>query len=162
MLTETEDAVVGWTPSPATDPRVLELHEIWLRLRGTRRFPRREDFQPERIARFLSGVVLLKVLRDPLNFEYRIVGNEIAQRQGHRRGQRVSRGRRTSTAFRNYCAVYEAGRPQFLDGRALFAYADVPAAVSRIHCPLASDGRTIDFIISFIAFRNQAHRAFAA
>src|SRR5689334_604111 len=148
--------VTSWLATPATDPRVAEFYGIWQQLRGDRRFPSREDLRPERISRFLPGVVLLKVLRDPLDFEYRILGGDVVERVGMLRGKRVSEGplvRANSAAYRNYCEVVEAGRPQFHDGLALSAYGTDPMMVSRVHCPLASNGRTIDFIISYITFQ---------
>ena len=149
-------ALTGWLATPATDPRVADFYGIWQQLRGDRPFPTREEFRPERISRFLPGVVLLKVLRDPLDFEYRILGGDVVERVGMLRGKRVSEGplvRANSAVYRNYCEVVEAGRPQFHDGPALSAYGADPMMVSRVHCPLASSSHTIGFIISYVTFQ---------
>jgi hypothetical protein len=62
----------------------------------------------------LSGALLLDVHRDPLDFEYRIIGQDVVARLGRLKGKRVRDAwliNVTSSAYRNYCAVVEAGAP---------------------------------------------------
>ena len=147
---------VGFDPSVSSDPGVHEFYRYWLDLRGDRRFPSRRDVDPTAIPHLLPNVLLLDIHRDPLDFEYRLIGDEIVTRLGAQKGRRVRQAclmNVSSSAYRNYCAVVEAGAPQFLEGLATTACPDGRRVVlSRVHCPLSSDGETIDKIISYVAF----------
>lgn len=155
----THDAVearVGIDPAVVTNPRVREFHAYWLARRGDRRFPSRKDIEPTDIPHLLSGVVLLDVHYDPLDFEYRLLGDDVVTRLGNLKGKRVRKAALiniSSSAYRNYCQVVETGIPQFLEGTAISAYRQGrPALMSRVHCPLSADGETVDKIISYVTF----------
>src|SRR5256885_16666608 len=79
----------GPIPAFVTNARVLEFHQYWLARRGGRRFPRRADIEPTEIPHLLSGIVLLDVYYDPLDFEYRLIGGEVQKRSGNLKGKRV-------------------------------------------------------------------------
>lgn len=149
---------VGFDPEIVTAPRVREFHDYWLGLRRDRRFPSKADIDITAIPRLAAGLILLKVHDEPLDFEYRIVGDEIASRLGNLKGRRVREAvlvNVTSSAYENYCIVVRSGRPQFLEGRANVAYrSGQPCLMSRVHCPLSSDGQAIDHIISFVTFHH--------
>ncbi|HLI10137.1 MAG TPA: PAS domain-containing protein [Alphaproteobacteria bacterium] len=152
----------GTDPAIVTNAAVLAFYEYWLRLRGGRRFPARADIDPVHIPRHLSGILLLDVHYDPLDFEYRILGEEVIARLGDLTGRRVRQTALiniTSSAYRNYCAVVESGLPQFLEGEAVPAVrSDRPYLMSRVHCPLSSDGATVDKIISYVSFLERSAR----
>lgn len=54
----------------------------WNALRGARRFPTRDEIMPRDIASLLRHIVLIRVLDDGADFEYRIVGDAHVQAQG--------------------------------------------------------------------------------
>jgi hypothetical protein len=153
---ETADARVGEDPAIVTNAQVQEFHRYWLTRRGDRRFPARSDIQPTDIPHLLAGIVLLDVHYEPLDFEYRLIGDTIVTRLGSLKGKRVREAALinvSSSAYKNYCRVIETGVPQFLEGIAVSAYRrGRPALMSRVHCPLSSDGETIDKIVSYLAF----------
>jgi hypothetical protein len=147
---------VGSDPAIVSDKRVLEFYRYWLARRGERRFPRRADIEPTDIPHLLSGVMLLDVHYEPLDFEYRLTGDAIVSRLGSLKGKRVREAAQVnvaSTAYGNYCRMIESGVPQFLNGSAILAYRPGrPTLMSRVHCPLSTDGITIDKIISYFSF----------
>jgi hypothetical protein len=153
---ETGDARVGDDPAIVTNARVQEFHRYWQSRRGDRRFPAKADIEPTDIPHLLPGLVLLDVHYEPLDFEYRLIGDTIVTRLGSLKGKRVREAallNTASSAYQNYCRVVETGMPQFLEGVAVSAYRrGRPALVSRVHCPLSSDGTGIDKIISYLAF----------
>lgn len=81
------------TPFPLPDETLLEfdtldrvespiLHgpvEYWNRLRGSRRFPAREELNPGRFRSALRYMALVRVIDGGADFEYRIVGDSFAQ-----------------------------------------------------------------------------------
>ena len=52
--------------------------EYWKRLRGTRRFPSREELMPSRFSSALRHMALVRVIDGGADFEYRIVGERLA------------------------------------------------------------------------------------
>src|SRR5471032_3086065 len=79
---------VGSDPAIVSDKRVLEFYRYWLARRGERRFPRRADIEPTDTPHPLSGVMLLDVHYEPLDFEYRLTGDAIVSRLGSLKGKR--------------------------------------------------------------------------
>jgi hypothetical protein len=152
---ELKEQRVGFDPGIVTNPRVHEFYQYWLQIKGDRPFPAKNDFDPAALPHLLAGTLLLRVLEAPLDFEYRIIGEEVAARLGNLKGRRVRETallNASSGAYDNYCAVVETGRPQFLEGTATLAYRDRPSRVSRVHCPLSADGEKIDYILSYVTF----------
>jgi hypothetical protein len=146
----------GPDPALVPNPLVQEFYRYWLARRDDRRFPSRKDIEPTDIPHLLSGILLLDVHRDPLDFEYRLLGDNVVTRFGSLKGKRVRTAALlniSSSAYRNYCQVVETGLPQFLEGLATGAYRQGrPTLISRVHCPLSTDGETVDKIISYVAF----------
>ena len=154
----TADAIVrtGASPDIISSEKVLAFHRFWQSHCRDGRLPTKADMDPIAMKAFLSTVVLTKVHYGPLDFEYRIIGDEVMARLGNMTGKRVRETaliNASSSAYRNYCAVVESKSPQFLQGPAVTAFKnDRPYLMSRVHCPLSSDGETIDYIISCLTF----------
>ncbi len=151
---------VGTTPDTASSPLVREFYAFWRTRCRDGRLPAKADLDPVDMRAFLANILLLEVLHDPLDFRYRIIGERIVERLGNMTGQTVGATALASvsnSAFRNYAAVAETGQPQFLEGRTMTAFrSDMPCVLSRVHCPLAADGRTVDHIISCVTFSDLA------
>ena len=73
-------------------PRVREMYEHWVALRGARILPHRDQLDPARITRYLPGIMLVDVLwGPPLDFIYRLVGTrEVESRGADPTGRRVA------------------------------------------------------------------------
>jgi hypothetical protein len=54
----------------------------WKKLKGDRRFPARDDINPRDMAAFLRHIVMIRVLDNGADYEYRIVGDAHVQAQG--------------------------------------------------------------------------------
>jgi hypothetical protein len=146
---------VGFEAEIVSDERVQEFYRHWLSLKRDRHLPSKSDFDPTAVPHLLPGIILLRVHDDPVDFEYRIIGEDVAQRLGSLKGRRVREAALlniASSAYANYCAVVEQRRPQFLEGRAMTVFRDRPLCVSRVHCPYSSDSEAIDYIMSYVAF----------
>ena len=62
-------------------PVVKDVYKHWVDLKGTRSFPAREQITPRAMARLLRNIVLLRVIGEGEDFEYRIAGD--AHTQAH-------------------------------------------------------------------------------
>ena len=154
-------ALLGPDPEIVSASDVLDFHSYWLRIRRDRSVPTRADFDPAEIAHLLPGVLLLNVLDDPLDFEYRIVGEYVQSRFGNGKGRRVRHAALADlsgvrgSAYDSYRWVFRNRRPQFLEGLIdIGPLGGGRALVSRVHCPLGS-GTRISHIVSYIAFQDR-------
>ncbi len=147
---------VSSTPDIITSEMVRRFHQFWLSRCKDGRLPRKSDMDPVEMGPFLSNILLTEVHGEPLDFKYRIIGEEIIARLGNMTGKRVRETALinvTGSAYQNYCAVVQSKQPQFLEGAVITAFKnDRPYLISRVHCPLSSDGETVDFIISYLSF----------
>jgi hypothetical protein len=63
----------------------------WHRLRAGRRFPAKQDIVPQQLGALLGNVILVKVLDEGADYEYRIVGESLVPGFGENfAGRRVS------------------------------------------------------------------------
>lgn len=147
---------VGNDPAIVTNQMVLAFYRHWLALSGARRMPSRAEIDPMNFPKHLPGVLLLRVQPEPLDLQYRIIGEDVIARLGNMTGKWVRQSALanfSSSAYENYCSVVESGLPQFLEGESVTAFRkDRSYRISRIHCPLSSDGTAIDWIISYVSF----------
>lgn len=99
-----------------TSTKVLQFYEFW-RSRGKGgMLPRKSDMDPVDMGPFLANIVLTEVSYEPLDFKYRIIGEELISRLGNLTGKRVREMALinvSSSAYQNYCAVAETKRAQF-------------------------------------------------
>ncbi|WP_430397274.1 hypothetical protein [Ferrovibrio sp.] len=146
----------GTDPAILTNQHVLDFYDLWLSRCPPGCLPAKAAMDPLLMGRFLSTLLLLKVHRDPLDFEYRIIGEEVIALLGNMTGKRVGGSAMINlagSAYANYSWVVEHRVPQFLEGPAITAFRKERTYVmSRVHCPLAEDGQTVDHIISCVAF----------
>lgn len=151
-----EDVRTGTDPAIVSNPKIKAFHAYWRSRCRDGRLPAREDMDPLDMAPYLANTILLRVHRNPLDFEYRIIGENIIAQLGNLKGQRVKAAaliNLSSSAYVNYATVAESGQPQFLEGTATTAFRkDRTYVMSRVHCPLAADGRQVDHIITCVFF----------
>jgi hypothetical protein len=77
--------------SEIRDPIVRQGLDYWLSRKGTRSYPARSDIAPRDISALLRHVVLLRLIKNGLDFEYRVMGDAHASALGFSmQGQRVS------------------------------------------------------------------------
>ncbi|HTS91471.1 MAG TPA: PAS domain-containing protein [Stellaceae bacterium] len=150
---------VGTTPDLVSSDLVRKFHDFWLSRRGTKVLPTKAEMDPVDMAQFLPNIVLTEVIPKPLDFRYRIIGEEIVSRLGNMTGKRVREmalNNLSGSAYQNYCFVTASRQPQFLEGEAVTAFKpDRPYLMSRVHCPLSTNGTDVDFIISCITLHRR-------
>lgn len=65
---------------PPPTPLLSSLLSYWHRCRGDRAMPARNDLDPLHIPKLLPSIMLVDVLRNPLDFRYRLIGTRIVER----------------------------------------------------------------------------------
>ncbi len=137
-----------------TTPHSVQSHlsdglAYWHRIRGTRPMPSRTDVDPLDIPQLLPYVMLIDVLREPLDFRFRLLGtghDQIVARDY--KGMRFSdlpHLARGNPVWGQYERVTLERTPL----RASIPYIGADTSVRKIEhylLPLSTDGETVDMI----------------
>lgn len=137
------------------NPALRKFFTYWDTVRGGRAMPRRCDIDPIDMPRdVLPHVVLLDVVREPLDFRYRLAGTIVVERSGFElKGRLVSELPITRPAelYAEFAKVERDGRPRHSE----FSYRarhDEYRNVERLIAPLSDDGRSIGQLIGVAVF----------
>lgn len=139
-------------------PAHAEIRAYWAGKRERGRLPARRDIDPVEIPHLLRHLLLIDVLGPPLDFRYRLLGDEILLRA--RPGLKGQRFREIdgkgpgSSVWHSACKVVETGLPRF--GRAGYVGPDrYTAAVDDLLMPLSEDGSTVTQLLILAQFRTR-------
>ena len=69
------NAGMGVLKSPITQAAL----DYWTTLRGGRAMPARGDLELDQMVRILPNLILIDILREPLDFRYRLIGTRIEE-----------------------------------------------------------------------------------
>ena len=139
-----------------SSPWLQALYDLWL-TKGNGRIPRRGDIDPmlECDPRLLPQLFLLDVLRDPLDFRYRVIGTAIVAVEGRdNTGRRLGEcgfGRYETMLRTVYEKVVAERAPLGVTGTMLWRGTD-PLEVEAVHLPLTTQGRSVDMILGAALF----------
>ncbi len=144
-------------------PAVLaELHAYWRRCCGGRAFPARADIDPVDIPALLEHVLLVDVLRDPLDFRYRLVGGHIVEHAGRNvQGQTVrglmADGGPQEQALQEKAmlagqAVAETQAPVFIDLRYRSVSSDNRKHLQGLLLPLGQADEGLNMVLGGLRF----------
>jgi hypothetical protein len=140
------------------NPLVRKAVGYWRSLSGARRYPARDDLDPRALVPFQPYMILIKVIGDGDDFEYRFVGEVQAKAYAHPfTGRRLSDPANPSPYsklfFAGYQQIQKSGVPFAIRGWAgkdftatNFAYFESVAL------PLGPDDNHVDHIAVFSAY----------
>jgi hypothetical protein len=152
-----DDLLARWGV-PATAPLIVqEALVYWESKCAGRRMPARRDLDPVfEIPSLLPWVMLVDVLRQPLDFRYRLIGTGIAARARHDhtgcRFSDLSRAGSDSVVWKDRMAVVQTRAPK-LTTPPYIGRDNRIQGVCGIHLPLSSDGEAVDMILTAVAYR---------
>jgi len=134
---------------------VAAFYRYWESKRAGRAMPSRADLDLAEMKVFLSGVVLVDVLRDPFRLVYRVVGTREVEARGYDPTGREVIEHASGTAHGEVMENYRL----VIEGRS-FVYDEEPveAASWRIResgtllLPLSRDGETVDMVITYVHY----------
>jgi hypothetical protein len=146
---------IAWDAPPPSGLLAAAL-AYWRSRRAGRSMPRRQDLDPLHIPGLLPFLMLVDVLREPLDFRYRLIGTELVQALAtDDTGARFSSlawQKRPSPVFGFAAAVAAAARP----GWAVVPY--ISAGLTLHHAaalamPLADQGGEVNMLLYAVQFR---------
>ncbi len=130
--------------------------DYWLSIHPPSGLPGRRHFDPVAVPRLLSNTGLIEVHGDPPRFRCRLYGTGLVGAIG-----RDITGQWYDEAFpnfereaqyQNFCHVVTTGTPHWRRGRLRIPVEKEHHLLERVHLPLASDGTTVDMILTFALF----------
>jgi len=135
----------------------------WNDKRGERAMPARADLDPMEIIPILPHVILFDVLRDPLDFRYRLIGTVVEEHMSEPyTGRRFSEfeGQRASSRIWACCEhVLNEKQPLRTDIPYIGPKSNF-TTIEDIMMPLSSDCETVDMIFIVVEYvRKQAGAA---
>jgi|SRR4051794_11536253 hypothetical protein len=159
MNQTSDDILARWGLSQDAPPIVFEALNYWESKLNGRRMPARRDFEPVfEIPHLLPWVILVDVLREPLDFRYRVIGTGIAVR-AHRdhtgcRFSELSRIGPGSVVWEDRLAVVETRAPK-MTTPVYIGRDKLVRSVSGIHLPVSDDGETVNMIFTFVSYQTK-------
>ncbi len=136
---------------------VREGHAYWLKTRGTRAFPARDDIRPAEMKRFLPNIILVRVLDGGADFQFRVVGQASVAAHGFNPvNWRVADLDRRAEG---YSSLVRRVFAQVCSSRAPYASRGVLEHVDRgyrsyesLYMPLGPDDRSVDHIFTVVGY----------
>lgn len=141
-------------PAGCEEPALQVFLDYWESKRRDGKLPARRDIDPLELPKvLLPQILLFEVIRTPerLRFRFRLAGTAFSRLVGRDVTgvifDELGPPERTAPVSEALTAVVESGRPAYLAGR-LTLRSDSFEHVRRLGLPLASDGKTVDMILS--------------
>lgn len=141
-------------------PILREGYRYWLSKRGERAFPSRADFDPlVEIPRLARNIMLLDVLHDPLDFQYRLIGDKMREHMGAnwvgRRWSEIEFQRPPNPIWLHHQWVVEHREPRFLRPSNVGPHREFLFIESAV-LPLGDSPDRVDMQMVFAEFRSKA------
>ncbi len=136
------------------------VYSYWNALRGDRAMCSRAEIDPIEMRDVLTHLVLLDIESDPFDGIFCLTGSDVEQGAGLPLTNLALSQiwfSREAFAMREYERVVTSTKPRYSTNMCENARC-VRKKVSRLLCPLSSDGVTADAILGAVIFENAAHR----
>ncbi len=139
-----------------TNPALQRLHAEWNLRRRATQLPARADFDPAEMKYILGNLSLVEVRRHPLRFFYRVHASNIAVRTGFDMTRKFldqnPDARHRMLILDHYLRTLDERQP--IAARREHRFTDrVALNCEALSLPLASDGRTIDMLMTGFVWR---------
>lgn len=140
--------------------RLAEFIRYMLAIHPADRLPSRCNFDPMVIPHLLPGVVLVTVHREDARtrFKMKVVGQDVVDASPVKIGQRYldeifAELPNASVIIDTRRSVLDTGYAYLRQGPPTMPFTFRMTVLEYVHCPLATDGATIDQIVSFFSYR---------
>jgi hypothetical protein len=137
-------------PIEPTHPLLVEARAWWERWRGARAMPARRDVDPTKIPQLLPHLIMFDVLREPLDFRYRLIGTNVErfmrERYTGKQLSEIAHQKPPSRIWENLCMALELRRP-FASSVPYVGPMKDFARMADVIMPLSDDERTVNMLL---------------
>ena len=151
--------VVERTANSATNKILLDVYAYWQSLRSGDSIPYRRDFRPAAIRRLLPYIILVDVLNDPRDFQFRLVGTAFITVTGQElTGRLISEvfpPQFRMEVFEGWNAIVENGGPNWACGNVWIENKDF-ISWQGVALPLRAETGSVDQLVGAGVF-NMPH-----
>lgn len=145
-------------------PKVRAVYEYWKSVHPKGGgLPGRQHIDPIDIPLLLPNVWLIDVLRDPYRFRFRLMGTLVVDYAGEDNTGKWFEDRMPNFDPSVFIDVAETGEPSWSRGRSKMRPEKNYYELERVRLPLATDGKTVDMILSLTVFfdseGNEIHKS---
>ena len=157
---------LSFNPAEVQNPMLRKAYEVWNTLKVARRFPARAEITPRNMVEFLRNTVLVRVIDEGRDFQFRIVGDAVAEVQGDSFRELTTTeidaripgyGAMLKSVYRQVCKMREplAFRGWFVQPKTHLAFFH-----ESLILPLGPDDATVDHIlvVAVYAFEDKGLR----
>jgi hypothetical protein len=137
------------------DPRLKQLLAYWNKERGSRPLPSRTNINPIELKFLLGHIILLDVLKEPLQFRVRLQGTELQWMGCDLTGKTLDQlpsAELRAVADEYLVATVETCAPFHKIGDEIIG--DMPRRFEALLLPLASDGVTVNMVLAAVLCRD--------
>jgi hypothetical protein len=138
-----------------SSPKLRQGLDYWIAKRGDRLMPARADLDPMEMIPFLPNIILLDVLRDPLDFRYRLIGTLVEEHMSAPyTGRRFSEFEGQSAGSHIWTSserVLAERQPVRSDVPYIGPKSDF-TTIEDVMMPLSSDGESVDVIMIVVEY----------
>ncbi len=135
-------------------PMVAEMASYWRSIHPANGLPGRQHFDPVDIPSLLANIRLVDVHGTPPRFLARLVGTSLVDLHGFDyTGQWLEDAYENFEASRTHLGllnVLSSRQPDWRRGQPILSEGKEFNQIERLNLPLASDGETVDIVLSFI------------
>ena len=164
MVDETRDreehasfAAASGIAGKVSDGKLLDFISYWQSIHPRDRLPGRQHFEPLDIHRLLPNVVLVDIEQRPFRIRFRVIGTRIVQAFNTdytgKYADEVFPDAYEVGPFKARRIVTENSMPSYFKGLPKLKYDSDFAEIETVHLPLASDGSSVDMIVSMFIFK---------
>jgi hypothetical protein len=134
-------------------PKVRAIIDYWTSVHPKEGgLPGRQHIDPVDIPLLLPNIWLIDVRRDPYRFRFRLVGTQIVNYAGEDNTGKWFDERMPDFDPSVFIDVVETGKPSWSRGLSKMRPEKNYYELERVRLPLASDGKTVDMILSLTVF----------
>ncbi len=149
MTDSLDVGIEALSPDRVNSDRLSRLFRFWKDIRGTQELPSRADFSPEQLGFILGQVTIVDVLRDPLNFRYRLIGTRLEE-AGRRGDQGKTLDQVEPPAYRNmirqtFCQVVDFRQP--LCQHISYLHHQNLASCEQLILPFSTTGTEVEVLV---------------
>jgi hypothetical protein len=143
-------------------PILREGYGYWRGKRGERAFPARGDFDPlMEIPKLIRNMMLLDVLREPLDFRYRLIGDKLRDHMGEnwvgRRWSEIEQQRPPNPIWLHHQWVVENRAPRFIRPNYVGPHREFMFIESAV-LPLGPDPDRVEMLMLFVDFLSKVRK----